>query len=305
MFSVTFALVAILGIALMNLFLGFASAMLLGRGPKTWADLDNAVQIRYFSPRLALPRAPRAPAPVDQPAEPPSQAPAEPTAPPEPIEAADSAPATDAALHEPQPAPMPVARPAWDATTHRLVLPPKPAAPREDEGPPDAVFARQLETWRTSQQREETPCLSGIMVNVQQVVLDDDARTALANALHTSIAGQLRKDRRVLQMADHLFLWFSPDVHPDEGLAPVERTRQILSSTRFLYDGNPLDISVQAAIVAVSVHDRPADLIERLRRTLQYAWEKGECATCVDVGHGPGFVQSPRLDLDEIECVLS
>jgi len=43
MFSVTLALIAIFGIALTNLFLGFASALLIGRGPRSWSDVDEAV----------------------------------------------------------------------------------------------------------------------------------------------------------------------------------------------------------------------------------------------------------------------
>jgi hypothetical protein len=304
MFSVMFALVAILGIALMNLFLGFASAILLGRGPKSWSDLDNAVTVRYFSPRLAFPRARRTAELVDVPSVP-RPAPSSAAPPPdEPPDMESHAPAPVSFLDEPAPVAAPAVRPAWDATTHRLVLPPKPTAAPEEEGPPEAVFARQLETWRTSQQREETPCLSGIMVSVQHVVLDDCTRDTLMKAVHASIAGQLRKDRRVLRIADNQFLWFSADMQPDEGLAPVERTRQILHNTRFLHDGNALAVSVQAAIVVVSAEDSPAELIQRLQRTLQYALEKGEGSTCIDVGYGPGFVQPPKLDLDEIECVL-
>jgi hypothetical protein len=35
--------------------------MLLGRGPKSWSDVDNAVTVRFFSPRVAFPRARRKP----------------------------------------------------------------------------------------------------------------------------------------------------------------------------------------------------------------------------------------------------
>ena len=55
MYSVTFALTAIFGIVLTNLFLGFAFAVLMGRGPKSWSDVENAVTIQYFSPRLLFP----------------------------------------------------------------------------------------------------------------------------------------------------------------------------------------------------------------------------------------------------------
>ncbi len=42
MYSMTFALIVIIGMASMNLFLGFAAAVLMGRGPKSWNDVDRA-----------------------------------------------------------------------------------------------------------------------------------------------------------------------------------------------------------------------------------------------------------------------
>jgi hypothetical protein len=125
------------------------------------------------------------------------------------------------------------------------------------------------------------------------------------DAVHKSIVGQLRKDRRVLRVADNQFLWFSPDVHPDDGLAPVERTRQILRSTRFVHNEQTIAVTVQAAVVAVSSWEESPGLIQRLVGTLQYVYEKGEEPTCVDVGHGPEFVEPTKLDLQEIECLLA
>ena len=55
MYSATFALTAILGIALTNLFLGFAFAVLIGRGPRSLSDVEDAITIRYFSPQLLFP----------------------------------------------------------------------------------------------------------------------------------------------------------------------------------------------------------------------------------------------------------
>jgi hypothetical protein len=301
MFSITLALIAIFGIALTNLFLGFASAMLIGRGPKSWSQIDDAVSVRYFSPRLVLPGAKRAAEPRT---EKPVPGAADLRAVKEVVEVERPAPVATTAVEPPAPVASPSRSAAWDSTSHKLVLPRKPSAAPEDDGPPEAVFARQLDAWRASQSREETPCLSGIMVTVQDQGLGDHARAALMNAASASIVGQLRKDRRVLRIADDQFLWFSPDVSPDEGLAPVERTRQILHNTRFMHEGSALAVSIQAAVVAVSDQDRPPALIQRLQRTLQYSRERGEGPTCMDVGDGPGFVQPLKLDLDEVECVL-
>ena len=46
MYSVTFAMTAIIIIAGTNLFLGFAVALLMGRGPKRWSDIDRAIVLQ-------------------------------------------------------------------------------------------------------------------------------------------------------------------------------------------------------------------------------------------------------------------
>jgi hypothetical protein len=314
MFSVTVALIAIVGIALTNLFLGFASAMLLGRGPKSWSDVDNAVTVRFFAPRLAFPRA-RRNAEQDKATTAGGSQDARLARSPGSEESASPRSAThtpsgdgdeklffNASTHKPPASPSQCK--AWDATTKKLVLAPKASPPPADEGPPEALFARQIEAWKASESHEETPCLSGIMITVENTALDEPTRTLLLSAVQASITRQLRKDRRVLRITDNQFVWFSPDVHPDDGLAPVERTRQILCQTRFMHNGDALAVTVQAALVAVSPWEDPPALIQRVARTLQYALEKGDGPTCVDRGHGPEFVQPAKLDLDEVECVL-
>ncbi len=233
MYSATFALTAILGIALTNLFLGFAFALLIGRRPKSLSDFEDAITIRYFSPQLLFPfsrrTARRSPVhPVATPVAVPSPIAASPpvaTFPPLAASSACSDPAPSVS-----PSSVGVAAPAPTlqsiaiaGTTPRLVLPPKPVArPAEDEAP-DVVLGRQLEAWQASDPREETPCLSGFAVTLHNGAVDDHVREALINAVHGKITSQLRKDRRVLRTAENHFLWFSADVHPDDGLLPVGR----------------------------------------------------------------------------------
>ena len=110
----------------------------------------------------------------------------------------------------------------------------------------------------------------------------------------------------MLRIADNQFIWFSADVPPDEGLMPVERIRQILSKTRFLHAGNAMAVpQSKRPWSPCPPRIDPSDVDStHPGDTLQYALEKGEGPTCVDVGRGPGFVQPPKLDLDETECVL-
>ena len=304
MLSVILALTVIFGIALTNLFLGFASAMLIGRGPKSWSDLDSAVTVHYFSPGLVFPRAKRAAEPVEV-----CPAPEAPitttTAVVQELTDADSAESAAIMMVGNREQLVPPARPAaWDPVTQKLVLPPAASPCPEDEGPAETVFERQFETWRMGNPHEPTSCLSGFMVTVKDAAPDAYVRESLLRAVQARIVGQVRKDRRVLRIADNQLIWFSNDVHPDEGLMPVERIRQLLGQTRFRHEDTVIEIAVQAAVVAVSVQDNPAEVIRRIQATLQYALEKAESSTCVDVGHGPGFVQPTRLELDETECVL-
>ena len=309
MFSVILTLTVISGIALTNLLLGFASALLIGRGPKRWSDLDEAVTVRYFSPSLMFARAQHVAHPdmLDLPSPPAPAAPA--PEPPDP--AAAQSDLSEEVEHEavrqlpPAPPPPPAHPAAWDPATQKLVLTPlDPPAPAEEE-PPETVFSQQLEMWRGSSDREEEiVCLSGFMVTIRDPDAHQHMRESLLKAVQARISGQLRKDRRVLRIADHQLVWFSGDVSPDEGIMPVERIRQLLGKTRFLHEGHAVAIGVQAAVVAVSVADRPAELIRRMQATWQYALEKADEATCVDVGRGPEFVQPAPLDLDEIDCAI-
>ena len=51
MYSATFAMTVIIGIAVINLLLGFAAAVLSGRGPKRWSDLERAFVLQPVSLR--------------------------------------------------------------------------------------------------------------------------------------------------------------------------------------------------------------------------------------------------------------
>lgn len=313
MFSVTLTLTVIAGIALANLFLGFASALLIGRGPKRWSDLDEAVTVRYFSPSLLFARAKHIAHPdIAHPdiAHPDMLDPPAPAAPawqpPDPAAAqSDLSEEVEYAAVRQLP-PTPPTRPAaWDPATQKLVLTPlDPPAPAVEE-PPETVLSQQLEMWRENSDREEeTACLSGFMVTIRDPDAQQHMGELLLKAVQARISGQLRKDRCVLRIADYQLVWFSDDVSPDDGVMPVERIRQLLGKTRFLYEGHAVAIGVQAAVVAVSMADHPAELIRRIQATWQYALEKANEATCIDVGRGPEFVQPVPLDLDEIDCPI-
>ena len=190
-------------------------------------------------------------------------------------------------------------------TTPRLVLPPKPVSrPAEDEAP-EVVLGRQLEAWQASDPREETPCLSGFAVTLPNNAVDDHVRTALMNAVHGKITSQLRKDRRVLRTAENHFLWFSADVHPDDGLLPVGRIRQIIDKTRFVHQGTPLAIEAHAAgggREAARERSRPdstcADHAE-IRPGQRRPIDVRRC------GRRTRVRGTARLDIDESELVLA
>ncbi|MHB8861510.1 MAG: hypothetical protein ACYC6N_03835 [Pirellulaceae bacterium] len=312
MYSATFALTAIFGIALTNLFLGFAFAMLLGRGPRSLADLENAVTVRYFSPQLLFPFAHRGSKRKQIVASASSPVPPSAVTTPAPaahcIAPAETSPtaATATATATAGVSPAAVQSIAIAKTTPRFVLPPDPVTPPQalDEAP-DVVLRGQLEAWQASNPREENASLSGFAVMLPGSDAGAQVQTALMKAVLAKITTQLRKDRRVLQIADNLFLWFSADVQPDDGLLPVGRIRQILDKTRFLHEDTALTVEAHAAVLAVTLHDNAADLIERLQTTLKFAQEKAGQSLCIDVGDGPAFVEPLLLDVDQTEVVLA
>jgi hypothetical protein len=315
MYSTTFALAAILGIALVNMFLGFAFASLIGRGPRRWSDVEKAVTIRYISTSLLIPRW-RRKADKGEPAQasvalvsevvPSHTASTNDFAAPAPLAA--SAVALEVRT-ENGPSASPPQIPAAPIPNSlnpasRLVLPPKASADSLREEPVEESLQRQLTGWLANEQRIETPSMSGLRVTVRDLPADPVVAGALMDAICGKITAQLRKDRRVLRPQDSQFVWFAADTNPDDGLLPLSRIRQLLEKTRFLIAGAPVVVETAAALMSVTTTDNPAGLLKRMQQTLAYAQEKGNGSLCVELGDGPNLVEPVRMDVDASDCVV-
>jgi len=295
MYSATFAMTVIIGIAIMHLFLGFSTAILMGYGPKRWSDIRLTIVRRPVSFRQSRPRrSARSTSPGStgklQPTSP-KQAPARPARRPDVRRAA--APAAGQS-------PSPVKAPG------KIVLRPR-AQPNENEietEPPAKALTQQLDAWRDGESRHETPSMSGIRVELEDSEPDEATRASLSNAIREHIRAQLRKDRRLLKISDNQFAWFSPDVSPDDALMPVERIRQMLNKTRFRRRGTALRMTVVAALVIARKTDDATELLARLGASLQYALSKPEQTTCLDTGQGPESVEAIPVEIEEGECDL-
>lgn len=301
MLSLLLALTAIFGIAVANLFLGFAFAVLIGHGPKSWSDVDAAVRVCRFRPRLVLPKLPRLSwrAAESSPTRGRSQLASDQTS---------AASASGAAYTTSQRGPRGALAgdsPAVQRVAQRMVLTHLVAESVEEPSDPVAVLTEQLAAWRSTESREETPCLSGFEVVAHDTQLDANVRSLLCQSVRAKIVRQLRKDRRVLCLADHQFIWFSPDAHPDDALRPVERIRQLFDKTRFRHGDMVVTATVYAAIAAATDVDTPQELIQRLERVLAFSRETGVGATYVDRGDGPRPAEPLRLEIEPSECILA
>lgn len=321
MYSATFAMTIIIVIAATNLFLGFAAAVLLGRGPKRWSDIDKAIVLQPVSLRGLQP-APKTTvervdlqliAPTISPKTEPAQTPA-PAAPAEqdtsternillqdvPVTAAEQA------HNMPATAPVPASQPndPVEPAPQKIVLAPKGPVIKNDNDPPEKTLNQQLDTWRHSDLSDETPSMSGMWLDVKGAEIDDEVHKRLTEAVNQRIKKQVRKDRRVLNLGTGQFAWFSDDVPPEDALMPVERIRQMLTETQFQHAGNLINTTVVAGVVAGMPDDDAECLFKRLRTALQYAMEKPECTTCLDTGAGPTGVASYPIEVEPTECEL-
>lgn len=189
----------------------------------------------------------------------------------------------------------------------KIVLPTRPPPQDTTVEPPEETLSQQLEMWREGDSSDETPSMSGILIDVEDSELDIAIRALLSKAAYRRVRAQLRTDRRLLQTGDYQCVWFSSDIPPDQALMPVERIRQMLTSTRFHHQGTTVSIKVVAAVVAAQKTDSPTHLLKRLHASLQYALEaleKQQHATCLDTGEGPEGVEPHPIEIQESDCDL-
>jgi hypothetical protein len=325
MYSVVFAMTVILGIAVTNMFLGFAAALLLGRGPRRWSDVDRAIVIQPVV--LNLPRFRRRPRVerIEVPlavteAAPPHEAPRASSTPEPQVE--DAAPgdgyvgrsvqdakAKESAASESADNAAAASQATPVATTtvpETLILRPAVQTLEEENKSPAEALQEQLQQWRGSESvDEDVPSLSGLSISLVDVDTDSPVGEILSETIHARIKGQVRRDRRVLRIEPGCFVWFSPDVLPDDALMPVERIRQLLDHTRFLDHGEAVRLSIVAGVVQALAEDDSESLLDRLRSAWHLAQQEGAYPTALDTGSGPNGVKPYAIEVEETDCELS
>ncbi len=190
MYSATFAMIAIIGIAVTNLFLGFATAVLLGRGPKRLSDIDRAIVLQpvdvrgwRLGPRPAVERVAATCEPTSAASPPESRTVVRPPPPRRrPQKTAAHAgeettgadrdsrgnvpkPANRAAARTANAAPLrPVPAAASETEQRTFVLAPENPVSDYEHEPPEKVLSQQLDAWRHGNLSEETPSVSGLKI---------------------------------------------------------------------------------------------------------------------------------------------
>ncbi len=306
MYSTTLALTAILSVALVNMFLGFAFASLMGRGPHRWREAEQAITIRYFSARLLWPRwrrksetnpttAAAVTATLPAQAQPRTEVAAAVTPPTAIVDEQAAAPPLF---------PVAAAAPSNLNPSLRLVLKPKDEPEESLQESVEESLQRQFTAWMANEQRLENPSLCGISVIIRDPSADPEVARSVMSSIATRIAAQLRKDRRILSPQENQLVWFAADTNPDDGLMPLSRIRQLLEKTRFLRGETSLTVETATALMSVSANDTPAIALRRMQQTLAYAQEKGAGSVCVELGNGPALVEPVPMDVDASECIV-
>ncbi len=334
----------IIGIAIINLMLGFAAALLLGRGPQRWSDVERAIVLQpialgHLRPdarptveRVYLNLAPSRTIEEPEPEPRGSGAPNLPAAATNGPSATSDTPSASNAPSPPEPTAGKTAKVVTRAgngvellaatdTPPEQTNPPlsssaQETAPKEivltlsnpvveaESQSPEKTLSHQLDTWRHSDLSDEAPSMSGIKIDLSDCELDDATSDRLLEKVFVRIKSQVRKDRRVLKVEKGQFAWFSCDVTPDDALMPIERIRQILTKTRFFPLDNPLPVAVVASVVIGQQEDDAEELFKRLHMALQHASEDQAHATYLDTGNGPESVEPYEIEVEETECEL-
>ena len=321
MYTATFAMTIIIVIAATNLFLGFAAAVLLGRGPKRWSDIDKAIVLQPVSLRGLHPAPKTTVERVDlqlfPPPTPPKTEPAHPAAegvaaeqdtsteqdiPPQDVVVAAAEQVPDMPATAPAAASQPNA--PVEPAPQKIVLAQKGPAIKVENDPPERDTQSATRYLAAQRLERRTPSVSGTWPDVEGAELDNEVHKRLTEAVYQRIRKQVRKDRRVLNLGSGQFAWFSNDVPPEDALMPVERIRQMLTATQFQHAGNLINTTVVAGAVAGMPSDDAERLLKRLRTALQYAMEKQECTTCLDTGDGPTGVDPYPIEVEPTECEL-
>ena len=318
----------IVGIAIANLLLGFATAVLMGRGPKRWSEVEKCLVLKPISIGRARPAVSTVTEPMDLsfttrplPDVPePDGSESVPELPGESTEAAETldVPARELADTLPGDKAQAVEEVASDqSTTHstaaaisspalppdkKLKLPLKGRLEEQQAASPEATLNHQINSWRQGDFADEVPSLSGIQFEVVEPALDDSTLELLSKALHARVRDQVRKDRRVLRIDLNQVIWFSADAPPEDALLPVERIRQMLTCTHLQHEGLPVVIEVVAGVVATLPDDDAVSLLKRLQAAHQHSRGESEHATSLDTGHGPLGIEAYDIEVAESEC---
>jgi hypothetical protein len=298
LYSTTFALIVIIGIAGMNLFLGFAAALLIGRGPKSWSDVDQAFIFRGFSPELIRVRG-KSTAEASPPK-------ADAGGPPTRRRAPHTEPAIPKVSEPPPGTDHPTSTVPTEPQAEEAVLKLEPLVPQKeiDDTPADEMLEAQLLEWRDDEEAEDIASISVLVLSEPNDDTEPEAVPLLRQAVYKTMRQQIRRDRVLMIMGAGQYVWFSADVHPEDALMPVERIRQTIQNTHYEYLERPLAIKMHSAVAAVRREDRAKDLTTRLLDTITVAQQSNEDVVFLELGSGPKATERIAIEVEESTCVL-
>jgi len=100
------------------------------------------------------------------------------------------------------------------------------------------------------------------------------------------------------------FLLFYGDTGPRNATSAVERTRQTIEQSMFLYHEKEIEISVSCGVTEVGANDSTEEVFRRAGRATQAAQQAGRNRTFLDEGQGPQPIDAPVLNVPEHTITL-
>lgn len=157
--------------------------------------------------------------------------------------------------------------------------------------------------WREDAQRRRP--LSMVLLDVDRQGSINRLRGTRAGDGLLSAVGQLvdqtMRSRRGFDLAARFagqqVLLFLGDTAPHNATCAAERFRQAVARCTFRQHGQPVDVSLTAAVVGVEPQDDMQGVVRRLRRTLRLAKEAGRNCTWLNEDGQPVPVRAMDYDL--------
>jgi diguanylate cyclase len=120
----------------------------------------------------------------------------------------------------------------------------------------------------------------------------------ILSSFTTLMTDLIRKDRGfdvISRFDGQRFIIFYGDTGPRNATSGIERVRQTLEQSAFVWHGTEIELTASCGVVEVQTDDTTNTIFKRLAQAVRVAKKNGRNRTCLDEGNGPVTVDPPKF----------